>query len=96
MRFVLIVYNIAIHDEVMGILEKLGLQGYSRWEQVTGAGQKGGRHMNTHVWPAVNSALGVVAEDEKARLLMEEIRGLRKTMAQEGVKGFSWRVEDIT
>ena len=96
MRFVFIVYNIAINDEVMETVRKLGLKGYTRWEEVTGVGKLSGPHLNTHIWPAKNSALGVVAEDEKAGLLMEEIRQLRKPMAKEGIKAFSWKVEDST
>ena len=96
MKFVFITYNIAINDEVMEVLEKLALKSYTRWEQVTGVGQQSGPHMDTHVWPAKNLALAIVAEDEKARLLMEGIRRLRKTMAKEGLKAFCWQVEDMT
>jgi len=81
MTFVFIVYNIAIHEEIMEILDKLDLKSYTRWEEVTGV---------------ENSALAVVAGNDEARLLMEEIRQLRKTAGKEGVKAFCWRVEDIT
>lgn len=96
MRFVFITYNIAINDEVMGVLNKLSLKSYTRWEEVTGAGQHSGPHLDTHVWPVKNCALAVVTEDEKAALLMEGIRRLRKTMAKEGIKAFCWQVEDMT
>ncbi len=96
MTFVFIAYNIAIHEEIMEILDKLDLRSYTRWEEVTGVGQQSGPHLNTHVWPAKNSALAVVAGNDEARLLMEEIRQLRKTAGKEGVKAFCWRVEDIT
>jgi len=96
MTLVFIAYNIAIHEEIMEILDKLDLKSYTRWEEVTGVGRQSGPHLNTHVWPAKNSALAVVAGNDEAGLLMEEIRRLRKTAGKVGVKAFCWRVEDIT
>ena len=96
MKLVFIVYNVAIHEEIMEILEKLDLKSYTRWEEVTGVGRQSGPHLNTHVWPAKNAALVVVAKDNEAQLLMEEIRQLRKTAAREGVKAFCWRVDNAT
>jgi len=96
MKLVFITYNIAIHDEVMDVLATLGLKGYTRWEEVTGVGRQSGPHLSTHVWPAKNSALAVVAEDDDASFLMESIRQLRKTMTKEGVKTFCWEVEEAT
>jgi len=96
MRFVFITYNVALHEEVMGALATLGLKSYTRWGEVTGVGQQSGPHLNTHIWPAKNSALAVVAEDDKANLLIDEIRRMRNTLGKGGMKAFCWRVEDIT
>ena len=96
MKFVFIICNIAIHEEVLEILEKLGLGSYTRWEEVTGVGRQSGPHLGSHIWPAKNTAFAVATEDEKAGLLMEEIRKFRKTMAKEGVKAFCWNVEECT
>lgn len=96
MKLVFIAYNVAINEEVMEAVEAAGLKAYTRWEEVTGVGEHSGPHLNTHVWPAKNSALAVVAEDDKAAVLMGQIRRLRETMGKEGVKAFSWNVEEIT
>jgi len=96
MKLVFIIHNIAITDEVMEVLEKLGLKNYTRWQEVTGVGTQSGPHLNTHVWPAKNSALAVVTEDEKANELMNEIRRLRKIEAKEGLKSFLLPVDDVT
>jgi len=96
MKLVFITHNIAITDEVMEVLEKLGLKSYTRWEEVTGVGTQSGPHLNTHIWPAKNSALAVVAENEKANALMKKIRQLRQTEAKEGIKAFMWLIEEVT
>ncbi len=96
MKFVLITYNAAIHNKIMAVLETLGLKSYTRWEEVIGAGRQSGPHFNTHIWPAKNSALAVVVEDDEASLLMDEIRRMRKTLGKEGVKAFCWKVDEST
>jgi len=93
---VFIVYNVAMHEEILEILDKLDLKSYTRWEEVTGVGRQSGPHLNTHVWPVKNSALAVVAGNDETGALMEEIRRLRKTKGKAGVKAFCWRVEDMT
>ena len=44
--------------------------------------------MNTHIWPAKNSAMIIMAEDKKALLLLEEIRELQEKMVGVGLKVF--------
>ncbi|HDZ24580.1 MAG TPA: hypothetical protein ENH70_08600 [Desulfobacteraceae bacterium] len=94
MKCVFIVYNIAIHGEILEALEKAGLRDYTRWKEVTGVGKKSGPHLDTHVWPAKNSAMIVMAEEKKAILLMEEIRELQERMVGVGLKAFCLAVDE--
>ena len=96
MKCLFIVYNIAIHEEILESLKKVGLSNYTRWEEVTGVGKKSGPHLNTHIWPAKNSAIIIVGEGGKVALLMEEIRGLQEKMPDVGVKAFCLALEDCT
>ena len=96
MKMVFIVYNIAINDEVMEILRAEKIEQYTRWERVTGVGKTSGPHLDTHVWPAVNSVLVVAVEEDKKNRLIEEIKELRKKIGKEGIKAFVLPLEEIT
>jgi len=96
MKLVLIAYNEAIDEEVMGILEQAGLGSYTKWTKVLGKGERSGPHLMTHTWPKANNALMTVTDDESAGKLLDGVRELRERLAQEGLKAFSWQVEDAT
>jgi len=86
----------AMHVEIMVILNRLKLKSYIRWEEVTKVGRQSGPHLNTHIWPAKNSAMALILEEEEADMLMEEIRELRRKMGKSGVKAFSWTIDEAT
>jgi hypothetical protein len=93
---VFIAYNVAIHDEVMEMLRRHGVETYTRWDRVTGVGKSSGAHLDTHVWPARNSAIAAVTSDDTARALLEAVREMRRSMSGAGIKGFLIPVEEVT
>ena len=97
MKAVLIIYNVAIHDEVMEALGSVdAADHFTRIERVIGQGATSGPHYGTHVWPAFNSALLIVTEDGKAGEILESVRGLRKQLGKEGIKAFRWTIDEVT
>lgn len=94
MKCTFIVYNMSIHAEILEALKKAGLRDYTRWEEVVGVGKKSGPHLNTHIWPAKNSAMIIMAEEKKTALLMEEIRELQEKMKGVGLKAFCLAVDE--
>ena len=97
MKAVLITYNVAIHDEVMEKLTSMDLlDGFTRLERVIGKGKSSGPHFGSHIWPAYNSALLIVTEEEKSARILQAVRELREKFAKEGIKAFSWTIEEIT
>jgi len=97
MKAVLITYNVAIDDEVMEALEGVGAaEHFTRIERVVGQGAKSGPHFGTHVWPASNSAILIVTEEQKAAEILDSIRRLREKLAKEGVKAFCWTIDEVT
>jgi len=89
-------YNEAINDEVESLLEKNGVDGFTKWTKVYGKGRASGPHLGTHIWPKANNVLVAVTEQETAGKIMQGIRGIRKRLAREGVKAFMWEIEDVT
>jgi len=96
MKLVLIAYNEAVDDEVTEVLQDCGAENYTKWTKVLGRGTASGPHLGSHVWPKYNNVLAVVVPEETAAALIEEIRKLRATLGQEGVKAFLLPVEDVT
>ena len=96
MKMLFIVYSEAIDEEVVEILEANSVVGLTKWTKVLGKGQASGPHLATQVWPKANSALMIAADDEQAAGILEGIRGLRKTLAHEGVKAFCLPLEQMT
>ncbi|MDW3229749.1 MAG: P-II family nitrogen regulator [Acidobacteriota bacterium] len=95
MKMVFIVYNAAISDEVDECLKHCEIESFTKFPTVYGQGKQSGPHMGTHIWPATNSALMIVCDDEKVSSILEQIRQLKAAMARVGVKAFVFPVEDI-
>lgn len=96
MKMIFIAYSESIEEEVMEILSGGEIEGYSKWTQVLGSGRSSGPHLATAVWPKANNMLMICTEEKQARQVMDGVRSLRLTMGHEGVKAFSWEIEEVT
>ena len=95
MRAVFIAFNQVVPDGAVSAIGQLGLQGYTRWPDALGSGSRGGEpHLGTHTWPALNSAMLVMAEDTTATQLMQRLKKLDERSPQQGLRAFMWTVED--
>ena len=65
MKAIMIIYNQAHTERVEYLMEKLGIKGYSLWENVQGQGTNTGvPHLGTHAWPEINKSLLTIVEDD--------------------------------
>ncbi len=80
-------------DEVQNIMKEMEIRGFTGWEELMGAGSKDGEpHLGTHAWPAMNSALISVMEDEKATAFMARLKKLDEENREQGLRAFAWDV----
>jgi len=95
MKAVFISYGQSLNDAIMELFDKMGIRGFSRWEETVGRGSvNGDPHYGTHAWPSKNCTILSVMEDEKAALLLEKLRLLNKQAESLGMSAFVWNVED--
>ena len=94
MKAVFITYGQSLDDAIIELIDKLEIRGFSRWEETFGRGATGEPHYGTHAWPAKNSTILSIVDDEKAAQLMDELRALNVEVGEQGLNAFVWSVED--
>ena len=95
MKAVFIVYNQAHVEETDAILANMGIRGFTRWEDVQGAGSKSGEpHLGSHAWPGKNMATMVIVEDSLVNELLQELKKLDESAEMQGLRAFVWNIEN--
>lgn len=94
MKSVFIAYNQAFHEEIIDILNKTGLRGFTSWEQVQGKGSHtGDPHLGDHAWPTLNSAMLCIVEDSVIDNFLKRLKDLDQTSPAMGLRAFTWNIE---
>lgn len=94
MKAVFVSYNQAHTFEVLNILDMLEIKGFTKWGLTEGRGSEDGEpHYGSHTWPAMNSSLLIITEEEKVEPLLASLRVLDDEAPQQGLRAFIWDVE---
>ncbi|MBQ2291453.1 MAG: hypothetical protein II248_04770 [Paludibacteraceae bacterium] len=94
MKSVMIVFNQANTERVEYMLDYLGINGFTFFEQVQGRGTNGGEpRRGTHTWPEMNSCVITIISDEKLDSLLEAVKKLDMRNEEVGVRAFVWNIE---
>jgi nitrogen regulatory protein PII len=96
MKAVFIPYNQAFKDELITILDRMSIRGFTMWDEVQGRGSvKGEPHYGDHAWPTLNSSILAVIPDEKVDELLKKIHALDLQYELQGIHAFVWSVEKM-
>lgn len=96
MKAVFVACDQAMYDSVMSLMDELAIHGYTGWEELIGRGSAtGDPHLGSHAWPAMNSALVAMMEDEKASTFLSRLRTLDEENANQGLRAFAWNVTEV-
>lgn len=95
-KIILISYNVAIDEEVMEALKKMGISGYTKLPKVLGDGKTSGPRLDSHIWPGANSLLFLAVDDDKKDQILAQVRKMRQRLGKEGIKAFVLPLEEIT
>ena len=96
MKAVFMACNQSMYDAVIEIMDEMGVRGFTGWEELIGRGTNDGEpHLGNHAWPAMNSALISVMEDDKAQEFLSKLQQLDEENHQQGIKAFAWEVSSM-
>lgn len=94
MKSVFISFNQAHYEDILLIMDRMGLKGFTYWESVAGRGSKGGLpHYGDHAWPTLNGAIFTVVESEKVDKFLNLLHKLDLQSEQLGLRAFVLNVE---
>jgi nitrogen regulatory protein PII len=93
MKAIMIVYNQAHTEKIEYMLDKLGIKGYSLWENVQGRGTLTGvPHLGTHAWPEINKSVIAVVEDDLVDTILSTVKRIDEINEEVGIRAFVWDV----
>ena len=94
MKSIFIVFNQALSENVIKMLEKNNIRGFTQWDDVKGRGShKGEPHMGTHTWPALNSAIMTITEASEVDKVLNGVKAINEKAEKQGIRAFVWDVE---
>lgn len=94
MKSVLITFDQAHYEQILSTLDRLNCRGFTHMEKVQGRGTKtGDPHYGSHAWPAMNSAIITVVEDERVDTLLDALKEMDERRDQLGLRAFVWNIE---
>jgi nitrogen regulatory protein PII len=93
MKAIMIIYNQAHTEKVEYMLEKLGINCYSLWENVQGKGSNSGvPHLGTHAWPEINKSVLTIIDDELVDTVLDKIKRIDSINEEVGIRAFVWDI----
>lgn len=93
MKAVMIIYNQAHTEKVEYMFERLGVKGYTLWENVQGRGSNTGvPHFGTHTWPEINKSVLAVVEDSLVDEILDKVKKIDTISEDIGIRAFVWDV----
>jgi nitrogen regulatory protein PII len=93
MKAIMIIYNQAHTEKIEYLLDKLGIKGYSLWENVQGRGTiTGVPHLGTHAWPEINKSVLTVVDDEIFETVLDKVKKIDAINKEVGIRAFVWDI----
>lgn len=94
MKAVFISFNQANTDRIAYMLDKLGVRGFTWWENVQGRGSvSGDPRKGNHTWPEMNSAVLTMVPEEKVDSLLMAVKKIDEINHEIGIRAFVWNIE---
>lgn len=96
MKAIMIIYNQAHTEKVEYLMDKIGVRGYSLWENVQGRGSSTGvPHLGTHTWPEINKSVLAIVEDDLVDNLLDKVKRIDAINQEIGIRAFVWSIDKM-
>ena len=94
MKAIMIIYNQAHTERIEYLMDKLGIKGYTLWEDVQGRGSHTGvPHLGTHAWPEINKSVLTIVENDIVDDVLATVSKINSINEEVGIRAFVWDVE---
>jgi nitrogen regulatory protein PII len=94
MKAIMIIYNQAHTERIEYLMDKLGIKGYTLWENVQGRGSHTGvPHLGTHAWPEINKSVLTIVENDIVDDVLATVSKINSINEEVGIRAFVWDVE---
>ena len=81
-------------QRIAAMLDEVGIRGYTLFPLTHGRGSYTGEpHMANHTWPAMNSTVIAMVDDDKIEPAMERLRLIDRDTQLQGLRAFVWNIE---
>lgn len=94
MKGIFIAYDQAYNMEIADAIEKIGVRGFTMWNDIAGRGGYSGLpHLGSHAWPTMNNAMLTFVPDEMVDTILAQLKAMDEETPNLGIRAFVWNVE---
>ncbi|HBT20580.1 MAG TPA: transcriptional regulator [Peptococcaceae bacterium] len=88
MKLLFIIYDADLDNDVMEMLDLLGVNSFTKWDRVLGKGKNSEPKLDNSVWPGFNCALAVVISDDEQERIVQEFKKFSLRLDGRGFRVF--------
>lgn len=88
MKLLFITYDADLDEEVMEMLNSLGVNGFTKWDRVLGKGKNSEPKMDDSVWPGFNCAVAAVISDDAQERILDDLKKFSLRLDSKGFRVF--------
>ena len=94
MTGIFIAYDQAYNMEIADAIEKIGVRGFTMWNDIAGRGGFSGLpHLGNHAGPTMNNGMLTFVPDEKVDEILAQLKAMDEETPDLGIRAFVWNVE---
>ena len=94
MKGIFIAYDQAYNMEIADAIEKIGVRGFTMWQDIAGRGGYSGLpHLGNHAWPTMNKSMLTFVPDEMVDSILAQLKAMDEETPDLGIRAFVWNVE---
>jgi len=95
MKAIFIAFNQAYYEDILNIMDRNEITGFTHWDNIAGRGSRTGEpHLGSHAWPTMNGAFLVIVENGQVERFLKLLHKLDSQSENQGLRAFVLNVEE--